>query len=408
MEVSTQGPFAARWRPAILGALSVIALLAQLALASPASAAPYTGGFSPTIISQRANLNGDSAVNGRDDANAFYGDTHIIDGRLDCDAWASANAGTGGDGSITADDDCTLIGVDGTPDGVTIQVVDGEFQVADGPLPFVFNAADPDNPDVSDSDFAWSAINGRVDSNGNEAIDADDCHFGLIGEAVDAGLDDPTDGADILGNNGSNQCGFANPPDPADNGLVDLNSDGDITAAGDSCTNGCFFGHDVDTGVVQAKPAAPGGPGPTTCAGRAGTHIGTNASETIVGTSGNDVIVARGGNDTIRALGGADLVCAGSGKDTVRAGSGNDSVLGQGGNDFLLGQGAKDTIKGGSGRDRIKGGSGRDNLRGQGGRDEIRGQGGADKLNGGPSRDLCNGGAGTDVARACEVEQLIP
>lgn len=404
MSVATQGR--RRARVAAFGVIALTTLLGQLLLAAPASAAPYTGGFSPTIISQRANLNGDGAVNGRDDANRFYGDTHIIDGQLDCNAWAGmTNAGTLGDGVITAADDCTLVGVDGTPDGVTIQVVDGQFQVANGPLPFVFNDAQPTNPDVSDSDFAWSAINGRVDSNGNETIDADDCHFGLIGDTVDAGLGDPTDGADILGNNGMNQCGFANPPDPAHNGLVDLNSDGEITAAADSCTNGCFFGHDVDTGVVQAKPGVGAR---TTCAGQTATHLGTNAGETIVGTSGNDVIVARGGNDSIRSIGGGDLVCAGSGRDTVRAGSGNDRVFGQGGNDFLLGQGAKDKVKGGSGRDRIKGGSGRDNLRGQGGKDELRGQGGADKLNGGPARDLCNGGAGTDVGRACEVEQLIP
>lgn len=402
MSVTTQG----RWRARVsaFAVLSLVTLLGQVLLAAPASAAPYTGGFSPTIIGGRANLNADSAVNGRDDANAFYGNTHIIDGQLDCNAWASTNAGTAGDGAITVSDDCTLVGVDGTPDGVTIQVVDGNFQVANGPLPFVFNDAQPTNPDVGDSDFAWSAINGRVDSNGNEAIDADDCHFGLIGDTVDAGLGDPTDGADILGNDGTNNCGFANPPSTANNGLVDLNSDGQITAAADSCPNGCFFGHDVDTGVVQAKPAPPA----VQCSGRASTHVGTSGSDTIVGTSGNDVIAALGGNDTIRSLGGKDVICAGAGRDTVRAGSGNDRVLGQGGNDVLLAQGAKDTVRGGSGRDRIKGGSGRDNLRGQGGKDEIRGQGGADRLNGGPRRDLCNGGAGIDVARACEIEQLIP
>ena len=47
-----------------------------------------------------------------------------------------------------------------------------------------------------------------MDSNGNETIDGEDCHFGLIGQTVDAGLGDPTDGADILGNPGANQCGF--------------------------------------------------------------------------------------------------------------------------------------------------------------------------------------------------------
>ena len=33
-------------------------------------------------------------------------------------------------------------------------------------------------------------------------------------------------------------------PDQAFNGLVDLNGDGDITAA-DTCSDGCFFGHDL-------------------------------------------------------------------------------------------------------------------------------------------------------------------
>ena len=84
---------------------------------------------------------------------------------------------------------------------------------------------DPDNPDIGDSDFAWSAIGGKVDSNGNETIDGEDCHFGLIGATVDAGLGDPTDGADILGNPGANQCGFAQPPAGANNGFVDRNSD---------------------------------------------------------------------------------------------------------------------------------------------------------------------------------------
>ena len=58
--------------------------------------------------------------------------------------------------------------------------MNGFFQVGDGPLPTVFNAGNPDNADIGDSDFAWSAIDGRVDSNGNEDIDSDDCHAGLI------------------------------------------------------------------------------------------------------------------------------------------------------------------------------------------------------------------------------------
>jgi hypothetical protein len=209
-------------------------------------------GLSPTIYGGLADLNGDEAVDGDDDSNAFYGDTSIIDGGLDCDAWTANNDGTAGDGTIDDNDDCTLIGYDGTTDGVTIEVVDGAFETADGdpiadgtPLPTVFNAGDPDNADIGDSDFAWSTSFGRVDSNGDEVIDGDDCHFGIIG------------GANILGSDPG--CGFAVTPPAAVNGHVDLNGDGKSTAA-DWCSDGCFFGHDVFNGLVQAGPVPFGEP----------------------------------------------------------------------------------------------------------------------------------------------------
>ncbi len=181
----TVRPRTTRRRLATLAAFSLAVVCAQLLVAAPLGASPLTGGFSPSIVSGRADLNGDGLANGRDDANAFYGDTHIIDGMLDCDAWTFvANDGDAGDGAITSADDCSLVGYDGTPDGVTIDVVDGEFQVANGPLPTVFNAGEPNNPDVGDSDFAWSSIDGRVDSNGDETINGEECHFGLIGLLV--------------------------------------------------------------------------------------------------------------------------------------------------------------------------------------------------------------------------------
>jgi Ca2+-binding RTX toxin-like protein len=249
---SSTGGRAARRRAALVGVLSLLVLGVQLVVAAPAGAVPLTGGFSPNIIGERADLNGDGVVNGRDDSNAFYGDTSIIDGRLDCNAWGGVpNNGIAGNGVIATNDDCELIGYDGTPDGVTIVVSGGDFQVANGRLPTVFNAADPDNPDIGDSDFAWSAIGGRVDSNGNETIDGFDCHFGLIGETVDAGLGDATDGADVLGNPGANECGFSSPPAGANNGFVDLNSN-TVIGAGDSCS-GCFFGLDLVAGLVQAQ-----------------------------------------------------------------------------------------------------------------------------------------------------------
>jgi Ca2+-binding RTX toxin-like protein len=346
---------------ALVGTFAILALLvAQLVVAAPVAAAAYTGGLAPTIIGGKADLNGDGVVNATDDANAFYGDTGIIDGQLDCDAWgAIANDGGQGDGVIDASDDCALVGYDGTPDGVTIWVVNGSFQVANGSLPTVFNAADPDNADVGDSDFAWSTIDGRVDANGDETIDGDDCSFGLAG-------------ADILGNDGSNSCGFAQAPNTANNGLVDLNQDQEITSA-DSCSDGCFLGHDVLLGKVQALEE------PATCPGFASDPrnqiVGTTGADVLTGTSGADIICGLGGNDTLRGLGG------------------NDVLKGGAGNDILVG---------GRGSDTLRGGSGGDVLRGSRGADTLRGGRGADRLNGGLGIDTCGGGPGVDTIQNCE------
>jgi hypothetical protein len=205
-------------------------------------------GLSPTIVDSLADLNGDDAADAADDAAAFYGDTAIIDGGLDCDAWAAANDGSAGDGVIGTDDDCTLIGVDGSALGVEITVEDGAFveangdPIADGTaLPTVFNAGDPDNADIGDSDFAWSTRFGRVDANGDEAIDNEDCHVGIAG-------------VNILGED----CGYSPATPPALNGYVDIDGDSEITSA-DEC-DGCFFGFDVFNGLVAAVPIDFGDP----------------------------------------------------------------------------------------------------------------------------------------------------
>jgi Ca2+-binding RTX toxin-like protein len=376
----TSRPRTARGRVAVLGALFLMVFCVQLMLAAPAGAGALTGGFSPTVINGGADLNGSGVVNGRDDANAFYGDTHIIDGMLDCDTWGVIpNRGTAGSGTITGADDCSLVGYDGTSDGVTIDVVAGVFQTANGPLPTVFNAGDPDNPDVGDSDFAWSAIDGRVDSNGDEAITADDCHFGIVGRANDSGiLPDPTEGVDILGNPGANECLFVTPPNTADNGLVDLNSDTDITGL-DSCSNGCFFGHNVVLGKVQARecPGYEGDP--------RNDVVGTAASETLIGTAGADIICGRAGNDTLIGRGGRDLLLGGRGADLLRGGARADRLLG------------------GRGRDVVRGGRGSDRLFGGPRGDALFGGRGSDFMNGGSGFDRCVGGPGSDVSVRCET-----
>jgi Ca2+-binding RTX toxin-like protein len=289
--------------------------------AAPVMAAPFTGGLSPTIYDLVADMNGDGVVGTTDDSNAFYGDTAIINGALDCDAWPAANDGTAGNLAIDAGDDCTLIGYDGTVDGVTIDVVNGEFATADTvaipdgqALPAVFNAADPDNPSVLDSDFAWSTINGRVDSSGDEVIDGEDCSFDVIGTT------------DVLGDDVT--CGFGGPVAAADNGKVDLNNDIAITAA-DTCLDGCFLGRDVVAGVVDD--------------GSGCTILGTPGRDILQGTSGPDIICGRGGNDRLFGHGGTDIIEGGPGNDVMEGGLSSD---------ILLGDSGPDTARGDRGQDR--------------------------------------------------------
>jgi Ca2+-binding RTX toxin-like protein len=337
-------------RRAFVAAGGILALLvAQLAAAAPAAAAtPFTGGFSPTIIGGSADVNGDGVSDGSDDANAFYGDTSIIDGKLDCDAWGPIeNDGGQGDGVIGATDDCALVGYDGTADGVTIRVVDGVFQVADGPLPITFNAEEPANWDVSESDFTWWTIEGRVDANGDETIDGADCHVGVAG-------------VDILGNDGTNPCGFATAPNAAHNGLLDLNHDQDITSA-DTCLDGCFFGLDVLDGKAYLSRSK--------CHGEfldyPGNHVrGTPGNDILVGTDGDDVICGLGGNDTLRGRGGNDVLTGGAGNDLLRGGAGRDTLRGLSGDDTEFGGRGADKLFGWQGNDSLFGGRGIDSCHG--------------------------------------------
>ena len=239
----------------IAGLVGLLALAEVLGGAVPASAAGYTGGIAPVLIGGRHDLNGSGGIGGRDDSSAFYGATDVIDGAIDCDAWGPvANAGTPGDRAIDAADDCTLVGVDGTLDGVTIVVEDGLIVTVDGApvpdgavMPAVFNAASPTDPNIADADFGWWAFDGRVDANANGAIDDTDCARGVVGATNDVGLGDPADGANIVG--ASPVCGNLAQRSPSTNGLVDLDGDGEITVA-DSCDDACFVGQDVVSGFV--------------------------------------------------------------------------------------------------------------------------------------------------------------
>lgn len=440
---------------AAIAALLLAAFWIQLTTASPAQAANFTGTFGPTIVSELADLNGDGVVDGMDDSNEFYGSTSIIDGGLDCNAWTADNDGAAGDLTIDGNDDCTLIGFDGTPDGVTIEVVDGRFQVLDGPLPHVFNATDPDNPSVVDSNFAWQTINGRVDSNGNGQVNANDCHIGIIGTSDTAGLGPFTSGVHILGDTadpGTNPCGFGVDPANADDGRVDLNGDIATTTA-DSC-DGCFFGLDLVEGFVQEPEPKSLELTPPTETNTVGTDhtvtahvedtfadpfVGVTVRFTVAGvhtTSGSDVTDASGnatftytganaGADTITAFADTDesgtkeaAEPGGTAMKTWEAGppppdtcpgfesdprnhvvgtAGPDNLEGTTGNDIICGLGSADLLLGRGGNDLLLGNAGDDVLEGGTGADEIRGGGGRDDVFGARGNDDLFGNRGNDA-----------
>ena len=257
--------------------------------------------LSPVIFKGLADLNGDGNLNTgvdptADNGQVFYGDTAIIGGKLDCNNWTTPDDGTAGDGVIDSSDDCTLTGVDGTADGVTIGVVDGSFATIDGapipdgtPLPTKFKDPAVTSSTVAAADFAWSAILGRVDANGDGSIGADDCSNNLVNTL------------DVLGS----ACGNSI---PQGNGLVDVNDDGQITSA-DSCTGGCFLGHNVADGYVLAG-AVDFGNAVTDIASLTGLakEPGSNGGNATY-TSINATNGAYAGTITFTLFGPSDTVC---------------------------------------------------------------------------------------------------
>jgi Ca2+-binding RTX toxin-like protein len=395
-------------------------VLALPLMAGPAIAAPFTGLVSPTIFGGLADLNGSGNITSADSWTAFYGDTDIIGGGLDCDAWATVNDGADGDGVIDSADDCTLVGFDGTANGVTITVSNGHFVEADGvsiangfKLPTTFNAGDPDNPSVVAADFGWQVIAGRVDTNGDGVIDGDDCSVDIV------------NGWDILGP----ACGF-NPATPTvDAGLIDTNGSFTITTADDSASG--FFGLAVADGFVQAVPvvalptitsispssAAPGASVTITGTNLSGAQVtvcNTAATETVVSATSVTftvptvaagtcavVVTTPGGTVsttmTVLAVTPPPTAC------TITGTAGPDTLTGTPGDDVICGKAGSDQIRGKQGNDVLRGAKGADLIKGGKGNDLLQGGKGADNLNGGPGFDTCKGGKGSDIVQNCEA-----
>jgi IPT/TIG domain/RTX calcium-binding nonapeptide repeat (4 copies) len=385
---------------------AAVGLLA-LGLGIPAAqAAPFTGTFSPTVVGGLADLNGSGTISSADSWVDFYDNTDIINGGLDCDNWGSTpNDGSGGDGVIDFQDDCQLIGYDGTVDGVTINVSNGNFVEKDGlpfpdktKLPAVFNATSPGNPSVVQADFAWQAIGGAIDVNQNGLISAVDC------------AEDIVNGWNIV-------ASLCNGVPSSDNGLVDTTDNFVIGTEDDSASG--FFGMAVVDGVVQA--GAPTTTAPFTFSPTSGA-VGTKVVITGTGFVSGATVTFGGVAATCTVDSATQITC------TVPAGALDGNIVvnnggvtltsvtafdvttptpagctGTDGNDTLTGTGGADTCVGKAGNDTIMGKGGPDLLKGNQGDDVLKGGRGDDVLKGGKGFDVCKGGKGNDTLRGCEA-----
>lgn len=298
---------AGRSRTALTSLLAVVLVLLVTFLGTGrADATAYSGTLAPIAFGGALDMNGDGSGDASDNAQAFFGDTDILGGYIDCDGWgilaADVNAGSVGDGSIDASDVCVLRAYDGSADGLFIWVENGAMTwisdtfatpdkraIPDGwPVPAIFtNVATPTSTSVAAADFAWQALAGKVDSNGSGAIDSDDCTIDVIG------------GIDVLGS----ALACAGTVSSIYNGYVDLNDDLLITAS-DTCVNGCFLGRNVTRGLVQLEtpslgtPGAQGIPGVNGVSGRTSVSVTSSSNSLdkgVTATCPSSKVVVGGG-----------------------------------------------------------------------------------------------------------------
>ena len=394
-------------------ALAAVGALAVMLIAIPAAhAAPFTGTFGPTIYGGGADLNGSKTISSADSWVNFYDNTDIINGGLDCDNWGgNPNDGSGGDGVINFLDDCTLIGYDGTVDGMTINVSNGNFVEHDGvlitdgfKLPTVFNAAHPANPSVVDADFAWQAIGGAIDVNQNSLISDFDCQSDIV------------NGWNIVG-------AICDGVPSSDNGLIDTTKNHSIGTEDDSASG--FFGMEVIDGVVQGgaavSPVTVSSFNPTS--GPVGTIVTVNgtgfAAGAVVAFNGTNAVTVSDITATSLKATVPSGATDGPIKVTVGANSGTSSnsfdvtgppttggpcdFNGTSGDDTLRGTGSADSLCGLEGNDTLLGKGGPDLLKGNQGDDVLKGGKGDDVLKGGKGFDTCKGGKGNDTLKGCEA-----
>ena len=124
---------------------------------------------------------------------------------------------------------------------------------------------------------------------------------------------------------------------------------------------------------------------------------GSNFGDILTGNFANNTIRGLGGDDKIYGEAGDDVLNGQLGDDFLFGGLGNDELFGEAGKDVLFGEAGNDQLFGGDDLDELDGGAGDDRIFGEVGNDKLLGQEGDDQLFGGTDNDTIDGGSGVDI-----------
>jgi len=329
----------------------------------------------------------------------------------------------GGDG------DDIIIGDYLVPQGFSVPLPDGQFNVDLGPAGNDTMSGGAGN-DVISGDDGIDAVSYRQDPQGvtvnlgslfnpgvgtaQDGFGGTDLLFGIenvIGSSFNDNITGDTNsnvitagaGNDIVSAGGGNDTLFGE----EGNDFLDGGDGDDVLngGPGGDILIGGLFGSDTasySTSVIEVSVSLTTGTGISGDA-REDWLIdienleGSNFGDILTGNFVNNIIRGLDGDDKIYGEAGNDVLKGQLGEDFLFGGLGNDELFGEAGRDVLFGEAGNDQLFGGDDLDELDGGAGDDRAFGEAGNDKLFGKEGDDQLFGGTDNDTIDGGSGVDI-----------
>jgi len=149
---------------------------------------------------------------------------------------------------------------------------------------------------------------------------------------------------------------FATAASTSVNGVVTINTDGDVTV---TCVSGSVMVNaaDIDSGqtscgtTTRINVVGDAAVNTIDLSGVLAADFAPGASSQVNGSDGADVITGSGLPDVITGDIGADVITGGDGNDSIDGGVGADPINGGNGNDIIIGGVGADPMDGGAGID---------------------------------------------------------